>query len=151
MTRKFGKAALIIVLLPVIIPLATIGIAFFVANRLVLNVLVRFCWILNGKDILLVSSDSPIWHEYMTSQILPLVGQRAEVLNWSERKRWSKWSLAVRVFHAYSGGKNFNPMVIMFRPLRPARFFRFHLAFQELKHGKQEPIEQMRADLISHL
>jgi hypothetical protein len=149
--KKFGQAALLILLLPLIIPLAVIGIVLFVANRLILNALVRVWWLPRGKDILLVYSDSPIWNEYMTSQILPLVKQRAEVLNWSERKRWSRWSLAVRVFRSYSGGRDFNPMVILFPPLGKALFFRFLPAFQEQKRGSPEPLERMRQDLIFRL
>lgn len=150
-TKTIGHAALIIVLLPLIIPLAAIGIVLFVAKRLILNALVRVWWLPRGKDILLVYSDSPIWHEYLTNQILPLVQSRAEILNWSERNQWPSWSLAVLVFRSYSGGKNFNPMVILFQPLGRARFFRFLPAFHEWKHGNQEPLERMRQDLISQL
>ena len=150
-TKKFGQAALIIVLSPLIILLAAIGIVLFVACRLTLNALVRVWWLPRGKDILLVYSDSPIWREYMTNQILPLVQSRAETLNWSERKRWPRWSVAVLVFRSYSGGRDFNPMVILFPPLGKARFFRFLPAFQEWKHGNPGPLEQMRQDLISRL
>jgi hypothetical protein len=147
--KTFRQAAVTIFLLPLIIPLSVIGIVLFVANRLILNALVRLMWLPRGKDILLVYSDSPIWHEYVTNQILPLVQSRAEILNWSERNRWPNWSLAVRLFRSYSGGRDFNPMVILFPPLGKARFFRFLPAFQERKHGNPGPLEQMRQDLIS--
>ena len=96
--REIGHIALLTVLLPLIVPLAVIGIMLFLAYRLTLNALVRFWWLPKGKDILLIHSDSPIWHEYMTNQILPLVRSRAEILNWSEHSRWPNWSLAVRLF-----------------------------------------------------
>src|SRR4029077_20978018 len=143
--------ALLTVLLPLIVPLAVIGIMLFLAYRLTLNALVRFWWLPKGKDILLIYSDSPIWHEYMTNQILPLVRSRAEILNWSERSRWPNWSLAVRLFRSYSGGRDFNPMVILFPLLGKAHFFRFLPAFHEWKHGNPGPLEQMRRDLISRL
>lgn len=149
--KRFVQAALIILLLPLIIPLSAIGIALFVANRLVLNALVRVWWLPRGRDVLLVYSDSPIWQEYMTKQIIPLVASRAEILNWSERNRWSDWSLAVRVFRTYSGGKDFNPMVILFPPMGKARFFRFLPAFQDWKQGNPVSLEHMRQDLISRL
>ena len=149
--KRFVQAALIIFLLPLIIPLAAIGIVLFSANRLVLNALVRLWWLPRGRDVLLVFSDSPIWHEYMTSQILPLVQSRAEILNWSERNRWTRWSLATRVFYSYSGNRNFNPMVILFPPLGKARLFRFLPVFNEWKHGNPEPLERMRDALISEL
>ena len=149
--RKFGHGALIIVLLPLIIPLALIGIVLFLANRLVLNALVWVWWMPRRRNILFVYSDSPIWKEYMTGQILPLVEHRAAVLNWSERNRWSRWSLAVRLFHSYSGGRDFNPMVIVFRPMRRAEFFRFLPAFQEWKRGNHAPVEQLRKDMMAQL
>lgn len=149
--REIGHIALLTVLLPLIVPLAVIGIMLFLAYRLTLNALVRFWWLPRGKDILLIYSDSPIWHEYMTNQILPLVRSRAEILNWSERSRWPNWSLAVRLFRSYSGGRDFNPMVILFPLLGKARFFRFLPAFNEWKHGNPGPLEQMRQDLISQL
>jgi hypothetical protein len=129
--REIGYIALFTPLLPLIILLLGIGIMAFLAYRLILNVLVRVWWLLRGKDILLVYSDSPIWHNYMTTQILPLVQSRAQILNWSERKRWPRWSLAVRVFRSYSESRDFNPMVILFPPLGKACFFRFFPSFQE--------------------
>jgi hypothetical protein len=60
-----------------------------------LYLLVWALWLPRGKDVLLVYWDSPIWHEYVTTQILPLVQDRAVVLNWSERKKWSHRSLGV--------------------------------------------------------
>ena len=104
-----------------------------------------------GKDVLLVYSDSPTWSEYMTREILPLVSSRAKILNWSERKRWPTWSLPVRVFHTYSGSRDFNPMLILFRPFGKAVFFRFFPAFHEYKHGKPDRLEQMRQALIAQL
>jgi hypothetical protein len=149
--RKFGEAALIVLLLPLVVPIALIGLLLFLANRLILNALVLVCWFPRGKDILFVYSDSPIWLEYMTTEVLPLVKHRAAVLNWSERTRWSPWSLAVRLFRSYAGRKDSNPIVILFRPLRRARCFRFLPALQEWKHGNHVPLEALRHDLIGSL
>jgi hypothetical protein len=38
-------------------------------------------------------------------------------------------------------------MVIMFRPLRRAKLFRFWSAFQDWKHGYQERVERLRNEL----
>jgi hypothetical protein len=84
----------------------------------------------------------------MTTRILPLVQQRATVLNWSERKNWQKWALAVRVFHMFSSGHDFNPTVMVFRPFRGAKSFRFFSAFKDWKHGKTEKVEQLRNELM---
>ena len=147
----FGQIVLIAVLLPLIIPIAIVFLLLYGAYRLLLNALIRILWLPRGKDVLLVYSDSPIWKEYMMEEIMPLLKGRAEILNWSERKQWSRWSLAVRVFHAYSGSKDFNPMVVLFRPLGKARLFRFLPAFEESKHGNPGRLERMRQDLAADL
>jgi hypothetical protein len=87
----------------------------------------------------------------MTTQILPLVENRAVVLNWSERKSWKKWSLAVRVFHLFSSGNDFNPAVMLFRPFRSAESFQFFSAFKEWKHGNTKKVERQRSELMRAL
>src|SRR5580765_2178967 len=122
---RLGQVVLIVVLLPLILPLAIFAVASHLLYRALLYLLVWALWLPKGKDVLLVYSDSPIWHEYMTTQVLPLVQPRAFVLNWSERKRWPRLSLPVSVFHSFGGGREFNPMVIVFRPFGRAKSFRF--------------------------
>ena len=90
----------------------------------------------------------PIWRDYMRTQIFSLVQERAIVLNWSERKVWPRWSLRVPVFHHFGGAGAFNPLVILFRPFRPARAFRFWLPFRDWKRGYREPVERLRQELV---
>jgi hypothetical protein len=104
-----------------------------------------------GKDILFVYSDSPIWHDYMATQVLPLVQERSVVLNWSERKKWSRWSLGVALFHHFGGASDFNPLVVFFQPLRLARVFRFWSAFGDWKRGCKKPVERLRQQLFASL
>jgi hypothetical protein len=139
------------VLLPVLLPLIVLALTFWFLHRVTLYLLVWVVWLPNGKDILFVYSDSPIWKEYMTQQLLPLVQERAVVLNWSERSKWRKWSLPVRILRSIGGGREFNPMVILFRPLRPALTFRFWAAFKEWKHGEPESVERLRNELFLRL
>ena len=101
--------------------------------------------------MLYISSDSSIWKEYMEAEIFPLVAERAVVLSWSDRSKWRKWSFAVRVFRTFGGRRDFNPMVVLFRPFRRTRIFRFLPAFQERKHGNSASIEQLRRDLMQAL
>lgn len=116
-----------------------------------LHLLVWALWLPRGKDILFVYSDSPIWHEYMETQILPLVQERAIVLNWSERKKWSRLSLGVAVFRHFGGDGDFSPLVVLFQPLRSARLFRFWSAFKDWKRGYKEPVERLRQELFASL
>jgi hypothetical protein len=151
LVRKVLDAALVVLIFTVALPLALVTIGLALLYRGALYLLVWLLWLPKGKDILFVYSDSPIWHEYMTTEILPLVERRAVVLNWSERSKWPLWSLGVSVFHRFGGGRDFNPLVVLFRPLRPARIFRFWQAFKDWKHGYREPVERLRQELLSAL
>jgi hypothetical protein len=108
-------------------------------------------WLPKDKDILFVYSDSPVGKEYMIQELLPLVRDRAIVLNWSERSRLREWSLPVRVLRSIGGRHEFNPMVILFRPLSRARIFRFWSAFEEWKSGDPQPVERLRNELFLQL
>ncbi|HKR85542.1 MAG TPA: hypothetical protein VJS37_15395 [Terriglobales bacterium] len=148
---RIVKIALIVVFLPLILPLFVLGVTLFALHRVFLYLLVWLLWLPKGKDTLFVFSDSPIWHDYMSQQVLPLVQDRAIVLNWSERSSWRKWRLSQQVFYSFGGRRGFNPMVIMFRPLRRAKLFRFWSAFKDWKHGYSEPVERLTSDLRTSL
>jgi hypothetical protein len=149
--RRVLRFTFIAFLLPIILPLAILGLILHVLNDACVYLLVWMWWLPRGKDVLYISSDSPIWKEYMETEILPLVAERAIVLSWSARSKWPNWSFAVRVFRTFGGRRNFNPMIVLFRPFRRARIFRFLPAFQERKHGNSASIEQLRRDLMQAL
>lgn len=148
--RKVLKFTLFVLLLPIILPLAIIGLVLHLLSNVV-YVLVWVLWLPKGKDVLYVSSDSPIWKEYMETEVFPLVATRAVVLNWSARSEWPRRSFAVRVFRTFGRKRDFNPMVILFRPFQRAKVFRFFAAFREWKHGNTAPIEQLSRDLTQAL
>ena len=150
-SQRIGTVILIVVILPIVLPLALFAIVSRVIYRALLYLLVWALWLPRGKDVLFVFSDSPIWREYMDTQVLPRVRERSVVLNWSERKKWSRWSLDVAVFYHFGGAGEFNPLVVLFRPLRPARVFRFWSAFKDWKRGYEEPVERLRRELIASL
>ena len=142
---------MLFVLLPVVLPLALFAIASHIFYRAFLYLLVWALWLPKGLDVLLVYSDSPIWHEYITTQVLPLVRERAVVLNWSKRRKWSRWSLTVAVFHHFGGARDFNPLVVLFKPLRIASIYRFWPAFKDWKRGYKEPVERLTQELVESL
>jgi hypothetical protein len=89
MTRQRNKSSRpvlwavgLVVILPIVLPLALIALTLGLAHRAALYVLIWVLWLPRGRDVLLVYSDSPIWRDYMTTQVLPLVQPRAFVLNW---------------------------------------------------------------------
>ena len=142
--ERIGKIVLGLIFLPLILPLTIVALLLFVLHRLVLYMLVWMLWVPKGKDTLFVYSDSPIWRDYMTEQVLPLVKDRAIILNWSERSTWRHWRLTQQVFYSFGGRREFNPMVIIFRPVRRATVFRFWSAFKDWKHGDAASVEGLR-------
>jgi hypothetical protein len=148
LNNRIARAGFIVLFLPVIVPLAAAALALYWLHQLVLYALIWVLWLPRGKDVLLVYSDSPIWHDYMTRQVLPLVQERAVILNWSQRSRWPKWSFSVHVFRSLGGREEFNPMVAVFRPFRRAKLFRFWSAFKDWKRGYTEPVERLRSALL---
>ena len=151
LTRRIAVTALIVVLLPIFIPFAAAVLVLYWLHKMALYGLIWLLWVPRGKDVLLVYSDSPIWHDYMTTQVIPLVQNRAVILNWSERHKWSKWSFSVHVFRSFGGTNEFNPMVAVFQPFCRARLFRFWSAFKELKRGDKEPVTRLRLELLQSL
>jgi len=140
----------IIPFLPLVLPLVVIGLVLHWGHRTVLYLLIWCLWLPRGKCALVVYSDSPIWRTYMIEEIMPLLKDRAVVLNWSERSRWRN-TLAVRVFRSFRGAREFNPMVVLFRPFRRAKFFRFWAAFKSWKQGSTTDVDAIRDELQLNL
>ena len=95
------EVTLIVLLLPIVLPLAIVVLLLHLLNKAVVDLLVWMWWLPRGKDVLYVSSDSLNWKEYMEAEIFPLVAERAVVLNRSGRSKWPKWSFPVRVFDTF--------------------------------------------------
>jgi hypothetical protein len=151
LARKIARAFFFVPFLLLLSPVLLVMLLARWTYRVAIYALIWSLWVRNGKDVLFVSSNSPIWQEYMATQVLTLVRERAFILNWSERKSWAKHSLQVRAFHMFAGGRDFNPAVMVFRPFRGAKLFRFLPAFQERKHGRPQRVDQLRRDLINEL
>lgn len=117
---------------------------------LFLHLAVWCCWCARGRYVLFVYSDSPIWRDYIEELILPRLGDRAVVLNWSHRSRWRR-TLSVLAFRYFGGDRDFNPMAVVFRPFRLAQRFRFHEPFHEFKHGKTEAVLELERQLYAVL
>jgi hypothetical protein len=91
----------------------------------------RHEWRRAGKDVLVVFADTPSSKERM-EQVLPLVASRSELLNFSEREKWSRWSIGPQVFRFYSflGPQPFRlksclPVVFVFRRIYWPTIFSF--------------------------
>jgi hypothetical protein len=134
-------------LLIVLLPFVVVGAIVWFVAAVSLLLVVWTTWCPRGRYALVVYSNSPIWQQYFEERVLPAIGKRGVVLNWSERKRW-KFSLPVALFRMFAGTREFNPLVIVFQPLTWPRRFRFFRAFGVFKQGRPESVEQIRADLL---
>lgn len=141
---------LVIAVVPLIPVVLVVALVLFVVTALVLLPTVWIAWCARGRYALVVYSNSPVWQEYFEREILPVVGDRSIVLNWSERKRW-RYSLAAAVFRFFGGAREFNPLVLVFRPFAWPRDFRFYGPFKAFKHGRPEAVEAMRRHLLDML
>ena len=137
-------------LLVVLLPLVVVAGVLWLVMAVLLLLVVWLTWCSRGRYVLVVYSDSPIWQGYFEQNVLPAVGNRGVVLNWSDRKQWS-YSLPVALFKLFAGTRNFNPLAIVFQPLTWPRRFRFYEPFKAFKHGRPEGVERMRLELFELL
>jgi hypothetical protein len=149
--RDLPLILLVIALLPLLIPAVLIWLlGLLVAKSLVL-LAVWLLWLPRGKDMLVVYSRSPHWMEYFELGLIPQVEHRAQIINWSDRAKWSTLDLRTLVFRAFAGNRSFNPIVILFRPLRWPEQFRFFEPFRDHKHGKDQPLRELEEKLEQRL
>lgn len=145
-------------ILLLVVPFVVLGLPFllsllvvWVVYGILLTVAVWLTWCPRGIDALVVFSDSPHWKEHMIDVVIPRVEGRSIILNWSERKQWKQYALAVAVFRYFGGERDFNPMVVVLRPLRLPRTFRFRQAFLDRRHGKADALSDVEDQLNSYL
>jgi hypothetical protein len=157
MSRKttIGKTFLLIVLTPllfVFLLLLALGLPFYFIYRFFLRLAFEALVGAKGRRVLLVYSRSPVWQEYVETNWLPRIGDRAMVLNWSDRAKWKRRSsFAVWVFRHWAPSENFNPMAIVFPQFRPAKRVGFYYAFRDLKHGKVQAMEAAERQLFAYI
>lgn len=144
---EWSQLAIAVLLVPLLLVVAVFALPYFVIRSVGLHVAIWYWWCRRRRDILLVYSDSPIWHDYIEQQLLPYLGDRAVVLNWSRRKDW-RFSLARAVFRHFGGSREFNPMAVVFRPFRRTRTFRFWQPFRDFKHGDPEALHRMESEFF---
>jgi hypothetical protein len=105
-------------------------------------------WQSRGKDLLLVYSNSQIGSSMLKRNGCRATGDRAVVLNWSERQNWqSERRPEVVLFRTFAGVREFNPLCIVVpRKGRAARVIRFWRVF-EYNHGKDRSLRMAEAEL----
>ena len=136
----FYLASLMVVFLP-------LYLAYYLLFGVFLYLAVWWRWCAHGRCVLFVYSDSPIWHDYVEEHILPRLGERAVILNWSQRSRWG-CTLAALAFRYFGGSREFCPLAVVFRPFRFARRFRFYEPFREFQAWQAAAVAKMESDLL---
>jgi hypothetical protein len=129
---------------------ALLTFLLFITSTVSLHIIIWSWWCLRGRDVLFVYSDSPVWHDYVEQHIMPQLGERAVILNWSKRRRW-RFSLAKMAFCHFGGYGQFNPLGVVFRPFRSSKEFRFWQPFRDFKHGHPEALHRMESDFFGYI
>jgi hypothetical protein len=136
-------------ILAVLVLALPVAICYFIYGAC-LHILIWLWWNPRGRDVLFIYSDSPLWHDHVEQNVLPALGSRVIVLNWSDHKRWH-FSLSTMAFNYFSTRAEFNPMAIVFRPMRLARIFRFWRPFKDYKRGRPEALKRMEEDFFQSI
>ena len=145
------RVLVVVAIALVFLPLVPLLIATYFAYASVLQMVIWACWCTRGVNVLLVYSDSPNWHEYFKANIIPRLPASAVVINWSERRNWKRWSLPTIAARFFGGTREFNPMVVVFRPLHWANTYRFWKPFMDYKHGMAKPLHALETELFNDL
>jgi hypothetical protein len=141
---KLLFAALLIVFSPFLI----LVILLYLLWGASLYLLIWLTW--RKELVLFVYSNSPTWKEYIETEILPHIRDRAVILNWSHRRTWRS-SLPVFAFRHFGGDRNFNPIGMVFRPFQRVKTYRFFEAFKEFKHGDAKRVEELQKSFFETL
>ncbi len=137
---------------PLWLPLLVLWSVFYLGSFVCLHLAVWILWLPRSKRLLFVYSDSPVWHDYYEEHITPRIQKQAVILNWSRRKKWSfRQFIAASVFRLFGGGREFNPLAVVFRPFRLGKVFRFFQPFRDLKRGRPEELARMELDFFNYL
>ncbi len=147
---KWLAIPLLAVLLIVGLPIVLIWVLGAFLLRLLTLLLVWTTLTPRGISMLIVYSNSPYWQTYFETGLLPLVGHRAKILNWSERKSWP-FSLKSVVFSLFKGEGHENPMILIFSPFRWPKKLRFYRPFHDARHGKYRPLCNLENELADWL
>ena len=153
--RRLLKEVLYALHFVAFVPLVLVALPLFLVSYplygIILQIVIWTRWCSRGTRVLLVTSNSPHWHDYIEANIVPRLPSPIVQLNWSERRHWNSFSLPVRAFRFFGGSNDFNPMVVVFRPFRWAKTFRFWKPFRDFKHGKTQSLETLEDDLFQYL
>ncbi len=150
--KTIGTLALVALFLPLLLVYIVAYFVWLLVWGVILRVWFWRTHAARGRPVLFVYSESPNWQTYIEENVLPRIGDRAVVLNWSERRLWSSASpWEARFFRRFAGDREFNPLALVFRAGGRINVIRFHKAFLDFKHGKDSGLRAAEAELFSNV
>jgi hypothetical protein len=148
--KTIGILALVALFLPVILVYVAGYLVWLLVWGAILRVWFWRAHAARGRRVLFVYSASPNWQAYVEEHILPRIGERAVLLNWSERRLWSSTSpWEARFFRRFAGDREFNPLALVFCARGRVRSVRFHQAFLDFKHGEDSALRAAEEELFA--
>jgi hypothetical protein len=130
--------------------LLILALPFIFVYRFALSILAWFA-MSPGKNIIVVTSGSQTCKSWL-QRLMPLIGERGVFLNYEERRNWLRWSLPVRLFHAFGPAPtaqtfipNYLPAVIIVTKFRRPQSF----SFGSLSKDHEVKLEKLRSALAA--
>jgi len=149
---QLKKLLWILFLIVVIAPWVILCLTAYLVLGIIFTLAMWFVGTVSGRDTVFVYSESPNWEKHVKEHIIPKIAQRSFILNWSERRLWNQWtSLPILIFNFFGGSRCYNPIAIVFRPLRLHKTFRFFEAFRDYKHGNPQSLEDIESEFFKYL
>ncbi|HEX6588449.1 MAG TPA: hypothetical protein VF039_05455 [Longimicrobiales bacterium] len=101
-----------------------------------------------GRFVLFMTSDSPHWHDYIETRVLPRLEPHVVVMNWSRRAEWrTAKPPEARMLEIWGGPAAFNPLAMVIPDEGKPEVIRLWKPFRDLKHGKPQALDAALARL----
>src|SRR4030042_5802994 len=125
------KVLILIATIIFIIPI----IVYFLIMEIIYRITFKIRIVNNGKRMIFVTSNSPIWHDYLENKWFKRIAKYTYILNWSERNQWNNSQWEVRMFRHWGGDRDMVPLIIIYVNSFNIRKIRLYKPFIEYKHG----------------
>jgi len=149
LTPKSPLAKVTILVIAVILsPLIIAGLLAYGIYSAFLYLAIWAAWCRAGSRVFVSYSRSPHWQGRFETVLIPQLPESTIIVNWSDRKNWSRLSLRTIAFEHFLGRNAHTPAAVIFRPFRRAQVFRFYEAYRKLKRGNELPVQEQESALL---
>lgn len=141
----------------VVIPLTILILPVWLLEGAFLRLWFWYRWKVHGQNIILTTSNSPKWKDYMTEFVIPHAADNAMVLNWSERKSWrqiARLPAWARERWVGRGQKGHCPSIVFMKSILNIETISLYEPFRLYNRGDATDLENVLnkffADLEAH-